>query len=240
MGRGGPAEPTVAAADTSLADLLERRRRRRPRRVRLPRGRGAGGRAHRRLPARGRGADRRAVASRTSPPGRRSRRASPGVGALIFEGSGVVHPAGRGRPHRLRDRPRQAGAARRLPPAARRPAARPRRARWRRPRRCASRCDPSPPSRSRTGARVALFTTGAPACEGVEPEVASREPGPPRRPRGRPRPRGGERLRRLPDRAEGRRDRHGRPPRAEQGARVVFVRNRPVGVDDALRELVDA
>jgi len=88
-----------------------------------------------------------------------------------------------------------------------------------------------------TGARVALFTTGAEACHGVEPVVASANLG--RR----------EALSGDLERAAAARcdiyltelkaaaiDTVARRAR-ERGARVVFVRNRPVGVDDALVKL---
>ena len=64
MGRGGPAEPRVAEAGTALEDLRGDRGGRRPRRLGLPGGRRAGGRAHGGLPAGGWRARR---ARRTSP-----------------------------------------------------------------------------------------------------------------------------------------------------------------------------
>ena len=76
------------------------------------------------------------------------------------------------------------------------------------------------------GARVALFTTGAGSCEGVEPVVASanlaRRDGSGRRPRAR----GGRGLRRLAHRAQGGGHRHGRTARAGRG-RPRGVRAQP-------------
>jgi predicted GTPase len=86
---------------------------------------------------------------------------------------------------------------------------------------------------------VALFTTGAPGCDGVEPVVASTNLA--------RRSALAEDLERaaaagcdlylteLKAAAIDTVARHA----AERGARVVFVRNRPVGVDDALMELAD-
>ncbi len=70
MGRGGPAEPQLAEADTGLDELLAIARDGRHARIRLPRGRRAGWRAHRGLPAGGR---RPAGASRASPTSLRAR-----------------------------------------------------------------------------------------------------------------------------------------------------------------------
>ena len=66
-------------------------------------------------------------------------------------------------------------------------------------------------------------------------------PRPPRRARGRPGARRGGALRRLPDRAEGRRDRHGRRARRSTRAPAsLFVRNRPIALDGDLdAELLD-
>jgi cyclic 2,3-diphosphoglycerate synthetase len=96
---------------------------------------------------------------------------------------------------------------------------------------------PEPAGPVPADARVALFTTGAPRCEGVSPVVAS--PNLARR---------GPLAADLARAAAERCDvyltelkaaaidtvaRHAR----ERGARVVFVRNRPLGVDEALLEL---
>jgi len=86
---------------------------------------------------------------------------------------------------------------------------------------------------------VALFTTGAPACEGVEPLVASVNLA----------RRGAlaDDLERaaaagcdvyLTELKAAAIDTVARDA-AAKGARVVFVRNRPVGVDDALMELAN-
>jgi cyclic 2,3-diphosphoglycerate synthetase len=96
---------------------------------------------------------------------------------------------------------------------------------------------PEPAEPVPADARVALFTTGAPRCEDVSPVVAS-----PNLARRGP-------LAADLDRAAAERcdvyltelkaaaidtvARHAR----ERGARVVFVRNRPLGVDDALVKL---
>jgi predicted GTPase len=86
-------------------------------------------------------------------------------------------------------------------------------------------------------ARVALFTTGAPSCEGVEPVVASANLA-----RRGPLAADLERvaaercdvyLTELKAAAIDTVARHAR----ERGARVVFVRNRPVGIDDVLVKL---
>jgi hypothetical protein len=90
------------------------------------------------------------------------------------------------------------------------------------------------------GARVALFTTGAPACDGVEPLVASVNLA-----------RRGALAADLEAAAGAGCDVYLTELKAaaidtvarravERGARVVFVRNRPVGVDDALMELAGA
>ena len=96
---------------------------------------------------------------------------------------------------------------------------------------------PEPAEPLPEGARVALFTTGAPACDGVEPLVASTNLA--RRSAladdlERAAAAGCDLyLTELKAAAIDTVARHA----AERGARVVFVRNRPVGVDDALMEL---
>jgi cyclic 2,3-diphosphoglycerate synthetase len=99
---------------------------------------------------------------------------------------------------------------------------------------------PEPAEPLPDGARVALFTTGAPACEGVEPVVTSANLA-----------RRSALAADLERAAAERCDLYLTELKAaaidtvarhadERGARVVFVRNRPVGVDDALVELASA
>jgi cyclic 2,3-diphosphoglycerate synthase len=86
-------------------------------------------------------------------------------------------------------------------------------------------------------ARVALFTTGSPACDGVEPVVSSVN-------LGRRAALAADLERAVAERCDvyltelkaAAIDTVARRAR-ERGARVVFVRNRPVGVDDALVKL---
>ena len=75
---------------------------------------------------------------------------------------------------------------------------------------------------------MALFTTGAERCEGVEPVVVVHQPRPARRAGRGPRPGGRGGLRRLPHRAEGGRDRHRRAAGAGRG-RARGVRAQPPG-----------
>jgi cyclic 2,3-diphosphoglycerate synthase len=235
MGRGGPAEPTLAAADTSLADLLE---------IVERGGHGASDYLEDAVLARVRTVGcRRVGGGLTGAPwvsnvadGAALAAGLPGVETLIFEGSGSCIPPvevdrtvcviGPGKPEPLADYAllradllvAHEGAM--APPEAVRFSLRPEPA------------DPLP-----AGARVALFTTGAPACEGVSPEVASANLA-----------RRGALAADLDRVAAAGCDvyltelkaaaidtvaRHA----AERGARVVFVRNRPIGLDDALREL---
>jgi cyclic 2,3-diphosphoglycerate synthetase len=236
MGRGGPAEPVVAEPDTSLDDLLtmdeagshaasdylEDAVLARVRTVGCRRvGGGLAG-----APAESNVAEGAALAASLEP------------GVIVFEGSGSCIPpvevdrticiVGPGEPEPLSDyrllrsdlllahegAPAPAGALRfemRPEPA-----------------------EPVPPN-----ARVALFTTGAPACEGIDPVVASTNLA--RR----------AALAEDIDRAVAERcdvwltelkaaaiDTVAKRARAED-ARVIFVRNRPVGdgLDDALVRL---
>jgi cyclic 2,3-diphosphoglycerate synthase len=96
---------------------------------------------------------------------------------------------------------------------------------------------PEPLEPVAAGARVALFTTGAETCHGVEPVVASTN-------LGRREALEGDLERAMAERCDvyltelkaAAIDMVARRAR-ERGARVVFVRNRPVGVDDALVKL---
>jgi cyclic 2,3-diphosphoglycerate synthase len=238
MGRGGPAEPTVAQAEIGIPDLLAL----------------ADAGAHaasdyledavlagvrtvgcRRVG----GGPLGAPLESNVPAGAALAAALPETGALIFEGSGTCIPPvevdrtacviGPGAPEPLRRYAllrsqlllahEDAGA----PPEAVRFSLR-----------------PEPAERVPEGARVALFTTGAPACEGVEPVVVSTNLS-----------RRGALADDLERAAAERCDlyltelkaaaidtvaRHA----ADHGALLAFVRNRPVGIDDALMELAGA
>jgi cyclic 2,3-diphosphoglycerate synthase len=235
MGRGGPAQPTMAAADTSLEDLLEL----------------AAGGAHAAsdyledalLAAVRTVGCRRVGGGPAGAPfesnvaaGAALAAALPGVGALIFEGSGTCIPPvevdrtvcviGPGEPEPLR----RYSLLRSQLLLAHEDADAPAQAL-----RFSLRAEPveSVPR----DARVALFTTGAPAVEGVEPVVASTNLG--RRMAladdlERAHAKGCDLyLTELKAAAIDAVARHA----VARGARVAFVRNRPVGVDDALMEL---
>jgi cyclic 2,3-diphosphoglycerate synthase len=237
MGRGGPAQPVVAYPDTSLDDLLAI----------------ADGGAHaasdyledavlagvRTVGCRRVGGGLAGAPAESNVPEGAALAASLEPGLIVFEGSGSCIPPvearrtvcilGPGEPEPLADyRLLRAdlllaheGAA--APPAALR-----------------FELHPEPAEPLPDGARVALFTTGAPACDGVEPVVASANLA--RR----------TALAEDLDRAVGEGcdvwltelkaaaiDTVATRARAE-GARLVFVRNRPAGdsLDDALRGLV--
>jgi cyclic 2,3-diphosphoglycerate synthase len=235
MGRGGPAEPTVASAGTGLAELLE---------VVDRGGHGASDYLEDAVLAGVRTVGCRRVGGGLTgqpwesnvPAGAALAAALPETGVLIFEGSGSCIPPvevdrtvcviGPGEPEPLADYAllraqlllaHQDAPA---PPEAVRFSLRPEPA------------EPLPPD-----ARVALFTTGAPSCEGVEPLVASANLA--------RRSALADDLERaaaagcdvyLTELKAAAIDTVARHAAAE-GARVVFVRNRPVGVDDALMEL---
>ncbi len=167
MGRGGPAEPRSAPAGVGGGRAARDRRPRRARGVRLPRGRGARRRADRGLPARGRRPGGRARRVERARGGGAGGLARPGRDPV--RGLGRLHPAGGRRANRVRGGERGARAVRRVPAAAGRPRPGARgRPRARRAR-SASTCAPSRSSRCRRARRVALFTTGAERCEGVDP-----------------------------------------------------------------------
>jgi cyclic 2,3-diphosphoglycerate synthase len=238
MGRGGPAQPIVATADTGLTELLA---------VVEGGGHGASDYLEDAVLAGVRTVGCRRVGGGLAgapwesnvPAGAELAASLPGAGALIFEGSGSCIPPvevdrtvcviGPGDPEPLRDY----GLLRAQLLLAHEEADAPAGAL-----RFSLRPEPAEPLPD--GARVALFTTGAPACEGVDPVVASANLA-----------RRAELAADLERAAAERCDvyltelkaaavdtvaRHA----AERGARVVFVRNRPVGVDDALVELAHA
>jgi len=231
MGRGGPEQPRLAAADTALADLLAIA--------------DAGDHAAsdyledavlagvRTVGCRRVGGGLTGQPARSNVPAGAALAASLDAGALVFEGSGACIPPvrvdrtvcviGPGEPEPLADYRLLradlllAHADAPAPPGAVRFALRPEPA------------EPLP-----RGARVALFTTGAPSVEGVDPVVASRDLA-----------RRGALAADL-DRAAAAGcdvyltelkaaaiDMVARRARDER-ARVVFLRNRPLGVDEAL------
>jgi cyclic 2,3-diphosphoglycerate synthetase len=238
MGRGGPADPTMAGADTGLDDLLEL----------------AASGAHaasdyledavlagvRTVGCRRVGGGPLGASFESNvPAGAALAAALPEAGALIFEGSGSCIPPvevdrtvcviGPGPPEPLR---RYALLRSHLLLAHQDADAPPEALRF------SLRVEPAEPLPD--GARVALFTTGAPAVEGVQPVLTSTNLA--RR----------AALAEDLERAEVERcdvyltelkaaaiDTVARRA-VETGARVVFVRNRPVGVDDALMGLVRA
>jgi cyclic 2,3-diphosphoglycerate synthetase len=238
MGRGGPADPTMAGADTGLDDLLEL----------------AASGAHaasdyledavlagvRTVGCRRVGGGPLGASFESNvPAGAALAAALPEAGALIFEGSGSCIPPvevdrtvcviGPGPPEPLR---RYALLRSHLLLAHQDADAPPEALRF------SLLAEPAEPLPD--GARVALFTTGAPAVEGVQPVLSSTN------------------LARRAALAEdlGRAEAEGcdvyltelkaaaidtvARRAVERGARVVFVRNRPVGVDDALMGLVCA
>jgi len=235
MGRGGPADPTLAAAGTSLADLLALAEQ------------GAHAASDYLEDAvlvgvrtvgcrRVGGGPAGAPFESNVPAGAAVAAALPDVGALVFEGSGSCIPPvevdrtvcviGPGQPEPLR----RCALLRAQLLLAHEGAQAPREAV-----RFSLRPEPAEPLPD--GARVALFTTGAPRVEGVEPAVTSTNLA--RR----------EALAADLEQAAAEGcdlyltelkaaaiDTVARRA-AERGARVVFVRNRPVGVDDALMEL---
>jgi cyclic 2,3-diphosphoglycerate synthetase len=238
MGRGGPAEPRVAAADIGLADLLE---------IAAAGAHAASDYLEDAVLARVRTVGCRRVGGGLAgapvesnvPAGAQLAASLPGAQALLFEGSGSCIPPvevdrtvcviGSGQPQPLRE---YALLRAQLLLAHEDAVAPPEALRF------SLRCEPVEPLPD--GARVALFTTGAPGCEGVEPVVASTNLA-----RRAALAADVERaaaegcdvyLTELKAAAIDTVARHA----AEHGARVIFVRNRPVGVDDALMELAGA
>ena len=237
MGRGGPAEPVVATADTDLADLVA---------VVEQGGHGASDYLEDAVLAGVRTVGCRRVGGGLTgapwasnvPAGAALAAAQPAVGALIFEGSGSCIPPvevdrtvcviGPGEPEPMAEYALLRAQLLLAHEDAVAPAGAMRFTLW-----------PEPAEPLPDGARVALFTTGAPACDGVEPLVASTNLA--RRSAladdlERAAAAGCDLyLTELKAAAIDTVARHA----AERGARVVFVRNRPVGVDDALMELAD-
>jgi len=235
MGRGGPAEPTTAAAGTSLADLLA---------LADEGAHAASDYLEDALLAGVRTVGCRRVGGgplgepyeSNVAAGAALAAALPEAGALIFEGSGSCIPPVEvdrtvcligpgqhdllGRYALLRADLLLAHPDAQAPPEALRFEL------------LAEPAEPVP-----EGGRVALFTTGAPAVEGVEPVVSSTNLA--------RRSALAEDLARaeaescdvyLTELKAAAIDTVARRA-AERGARVIFVRNRPVGVDDALMEL---
>jgi cyclic 2,3-diphosphoglycerate synthetase len=237
MGRGGPAEPRVAEAGTGLDELLE---------IAAGGGHAASDYLEDAVLAGVRTVGCRRVGGGLAgapwesnvPAGARLAAAQPEAQALVFEGSGSCIPpvevdrtvcvVGPGEPEPLREYALlRADLLLAHPDAAAPPDAI----------RFTLRPEPAEPLPE--GARVALFTTGAPAVEGVEPAVASTNLA-----RRSALAADLERadaagcdlyLTELKAAAIDTVARHA----VERGARVVFVRNRPVGVDEALMELID-
>ena len=238
MGRGGPAEPVVATADTALADLLA---------IVERGGHGASDYLEDAVLAGVRTVGCRRVGGGLTgapwdsnvPAGAALAAALPTVGVLIFEGSGSCIPPvavdrtvcviGPGEPEPMADY----ALLRAQLLLAHEDAVAPEEA-------VRFTLRPEPAQELPDGARVALFTTGAPACDGVEPVVVSTNLA--RRAAladdlERAAAAGCDLyLTELKAAAIDTVARHA----AERGARVVFVRNRPVGVDDALMELASA
>jgi cyclic 2,3-diphosphoglycerate synthetase len=235
MGRGGPAEPTMAAAATGLHELLE---------LAASGSHAASDYLEGAVLAGVRTVGCRRVGGGPAgapfdsnvPAGAALAAALPEVGALIFEGSGSSIPPvevdrtvcviGPGEPEPLR---RYALLRSQLLLAHEGADAPPEALRF------SLRAEPA--EALPDGARVALFTTGAPAVAGVDAVLTSTNLA-----------RRSALAEDLERAAADRCDvyltelkaaaidtvaRHA----ADRGARVVFVRNRPVGVDDALLEL---
>jgi cyclic 2,3-diphosphoglycerate synthase len=234
MGRGGPAEPRVAEADTGLADLLA---------IAASGGHAASDYLEdavlagvRTVGCRRIGGGLAGAPVESNVPAGAALAASLGPDTLLFEGSGACIPpvevdrtvcvVGPGEPepfaeYRLQRADLVLAADGAEAPAGALP----------------FRLEPEPVERLPDGARVALFTTGAPPPAGVETLVASTNLA---------------RRRALADDLE--RARAERcdvylvelkaaaidtvaPTAQAHDARIVFLRNRPLGIDEALLEL---
>jgi cyclic 2,3-diphosphoglycerate synthetase len=231
MGRGGPAEPRAAPAGIGLAELLEiDARGEHAASDYLEDAALAGVRT---VGCRRVGGGLAGEPAESNVAAGAALAAAMGPGAIVFEGSGSCIPpvavdrtacvvgAGPLEPlaeyHLLRSDLVLAHEGAAAPPGA-----------------TALRLLPEPAEPLPPGARVALFTTGAPACEGVEPVVASAN-------LSRRAALAGDLERAAAERCDvyltelkgAAIDTVARRAEAE-GARVAFVRNRPLGIDDAL------
>jgi cyclic 2,3-diphosphoglycerate synthase len=238
MGRGGPLEPRVAEAGTGLAELLE---------IAAAGSHAASDYLEDAVLAGVRTVGcRRVGGGLAGAPWDSNVRAGaelaaslPGAAALVFEGSGSCIPpvevdttvciVGPGEPEPLRDYALLRADLLLAHPDAQAPAE---------ALRFSLRLEPTEPVPE--GARVALFTTGAPSCDGLEPVVTSTN-------LARRTALAGDLdraaaagcdlyLTELKAAAIDTVARHA----VERDARVVFVRNLPVGVDDALMGLIGA
>jgi cyclic 2,3-diphosphoglycerate synthetase len=236
MGRGGPAEPRVAEAGTGLDELLE---------IAAAGGHAASDYLEDAVLAGVRTVGCRRVGGGLAgaswesnvPDGARLAAGLQGAQALVFEGSGSCIPpvevdrtvcvVGPGTPEPLREYALLRADLLLAHPQADAP-----------PEAIRFTLQPEPAEPLPDGARVALFTTGATECEGVEPLLTSTNLA-----------RRGALAADLDAAADC--DVYLTELKAaaidtvarraiERGARVMFVRNRPVGVDDALMELLDA
>jgi cyclic 2,3-diphosphoglycerate synthase len=238
MGRGGPPEPRMAGADTGLAELLE---------IAAAGGHAASDYLEDAVLARVRTVGCRRVGGGLAgapwesnvPAGAELAASLPGAGALVFEGSGSCIPPvevdrtvcviGPGEPEPLREYALLRAQLLLAHPNAHAP-----------PEAIRFSLSPEPAEPVPEDARVALFTTGAAGCDGVEPVVASTNLAR----RGaladdldRAAAEGCDLyLTELKAAAIDTVARHA----VDRGARVVFVRNRPVGIDDVLMELAGA
>jgi cyclic 2,3-diphosphoglycerate synthase len=235
MGRGGPPEPRLAEADTALDDLLA---------IAEAGGHAASDYLEDAVLAGVRTVGCRRVggglagapAESNVPAGAALAAGLPHTDVLLFEGSGACIPPvevdrvlcviGPGEPEPLADYRLLRSDLLLAHEGAPAP-----------PRALRFTLEPEPAEPLPDGGRVALFTTGAPACRDVEPVVVSTNLA-----------RRGALAADLERAAAERCDvyltelkaaaidtvaRHAR----EHGARIVFVRNRPVGADDALVKL---
>jgi cyclic 2,3-diphosphoglycerate synthase len=234
MGRGGPAEPRVAEADTGLEELLA---------IAADGGHAASDYLEdavlagvRTVGCRRIGGGFAGAPAESNVPAGAALAASLGPDAIIFEGSGACIPpvevdrtvcivgAGRAEPfaeYRLERADLVLAAEGAEAPAGA----------------LRFRLEPEPAAPLPEGARVALFTTGGPAPAGLEPIVASTN------------------LARRAALADELERAHAErcdvylvelkaaaidtvaPAAQARGARIVFLRNRPLGIDEALLEL---
>jgi cyclic 2,3-diphosphoglycerate synthetase len=238
MGRGGPAEPRVAEAGTGLDELLE---------IAAAGGHAASDYLEDAVLAGVRTVGCRRVGGGLAgapwesnvPDGARLAAALPGAQALVFEGSGSCIPpvevdrtvcvVGPGTSEPLREYALLRADLLLAHPEAAAP-----------PEAIRFTLQPEPAEPVPDDARVALFTTGATGCGGVDPLLTSTNLA-----------RRSALAADLESAAAAGCDLYLTELKAaaidtvarhaiERGARVAFARNRPVGVDDALSELIDA